>query len=200
MGTVGTYCPPDEASDERLIEQCRTGRRDVFETLVRRYEKPLYNYIRRMVSSAPDAEDLFQETFLRVYKHLEKFRTDAVFRPWLYRIATNACRDHLRRRRRRPTVSLDAPGQADGVALVDRTASPTANPSQLAGESELAERLAAAVDALPVKHRAVFLMARYDGMAYDEIARALRIPVGTVKSRMNKAVRVLLTELEEVAP
>jgi len=200
LGTGGTYYPPDEASDERLIEQCRTGRRDAFETLVRRYEKPLYNYIRRMISNAPDAEDLFQETFLRVYKHLEKFRTDAVFRPWLYQIATNACRDHLRRRRRWPTVSLDAPGQTDGVALVDRTASPTANPSQLAGESELAERLGAAVDRLPVKHRAVFLMARYDGMPYDEIARALRIPVGTVKSRMNKAVRVLLTELEEVAP
>ncbi len=200
MGTSETYGYPDETTDERLIEQCRAGCRDAFEALIRRYEKPLYNYIRRMVSNVPDAEDLFQETFLRVYKHLDRFRTDAVFRPWLYRIATNACRDHLRRRRRRPTVSLDAPGRADGIPLVDRTASPKAGPSQLAGESELAERLGAAVDALSVKHRAVFLMARYDGMPYDEIARVLRIPVGTVKSRMNKAVRVLLTELEEVAP
>jgi RNA polymerase sigma-70 factor (ECF subfamily) len=189
----------DNRTDEELIDLCREGHSAAFEVLVRRYEKRLFNYIRRMVSSAADADDLFQDTFLRVYKNLHRFRAGSPFRPWVYRIATNICRDHLRRRGRRPAVSLDAPAGPDGPSMLDQMEAPVANPSEAAREAELRERLADAVDRLPVKHRAVFLMARYESLPYEEIARALRIPVGTVKSRMSKAVHLLLAELEEVA-
>ena len=184
-------------SDEQLVALCQEGQTAAFEVLVRRYERRLFNYLRRMTGSASDAEDLFQETFLRVYTHLERFRESGLFRAWVYRIATNVCRDLLRRRKRRPETSLDGAVRHDGAPLVDRIASPAANPRDRAREAELAGRLADAVARLSVKHRAVFLMARYDGLPYEEIGRALRIPVGTVKSRMNKAVHLLMNALEE---
>jgi len=168
-----------------------------FERLVKRYEHRLYNYIRRMVGSSADAEDLFQETFLRVFRHLNRFRTSARLRPWLYRIATNLCRDHLRRRHRRPALSLDASVGGNGAALADTVAVPNPGPEEWARERELAGHIEAAIGRLSVKHRSVFVMARYEGMAYDEIGRALRIPVGTVKSRMSHAVAQVLDDIGE---
>jgi RNA polymerase sigma-70 factor (ECF subfamily) len=190
-----------ETSDEELISLVRQGKTSMFEILVKRYEMPLFNYIRRMVRSGSDAEDLFQETFLRVYTHLDSFRVSARFRPWVYRIATNLCRDHLRYKGRHPHVSLDAEVGTEGGSetVLDRIEAPTPNPSELASGTEMAELLEASVGKLSAKHRSVFLMARYEGMPYEEIARTLAIPVGTVKSRMNKAVKFLLTELQEAS-
>jgi RNA polymerase sigma-70 factor (ECF subfamily) len=188
-----------DSSDEELIRLVLQGESSAFEVLVKRYEMPLFNYIRRMVGGASDAEDLFQETFLRVYTHLDGFRVTERFRPWVYKIATNICKDHLKYRRRHPQVSLDAAiGSEDGSeTALDRMEAPIANPSELASATETAELLEAAIEKLSPKHRPVFLMARYEGMPYEEIARTLGIPVGTVKSRMNKAVQFLLSELQE---
>ena len=189
----------DQKSDEELICLVRDGITSAFEVLVKRYEMPLFNYIRRMVGNASDAEDLFQGTLLRVYSHLDRFRTTGGFRPWVYRIATNLCKDHLKYRRRHPTVSLDAGVGAEDASepLLSRIEAPVANPRELASKAETAERLETAVGKLSPKHRSVFLMARYEGMPYETIAGTLGIPVGTVKSRMNKAVKFLLSELEE---
>jgi RNA polymerase sigma-70 factor (ECF subfamily) len=109
------------------------------------------------------------------------------------------CRDHLKYRRRHQQVSLEAEVGSDDrpETLLDRIEAPAPNPNEVASAAETAELLEAAVGKLPAKHRAVFLMAKYEGMPYDEIARTLGIPVGTVKSRMNKAVQFLLAELRE---
>lgn len=170
-----------------------------FERLVRRYEPRLFNYARRILGSAADAEDVFQETFLRVYAHRHRFRAGALFRPWVYRIATNLCRDVLRKRKRRPTISLDSPGagDSDSRGLGERMASGAPTPAEAAVGSETQARLASAVEALPLKQRTVFVMARYDELPYAEIARTLRIPVGTVKSRMNAAVNKLMDAIDE---
>jgi RNA polymerase sigma-70 factor (ECF subfamily) len=165
--------------------------------LVKRYEKPLFNYICRMLGGTADADDVFQETFLRVYRHMDRFWNQGVFRPWIYRIATNLCRDHLRKRSRHPRMSLDTAGP-EGTPLQERLESARPGPGEQARETELVGALESALGELPEKHRAVFLMARYDGMRYEEIASALHIPVGTVKSRMNKAVKVLLESVEQV--
>jgi RNA polymerase sigma-70 factor (ECF subfamily) len=186
-----------QPSDEMLVRQARNGRVDAFEILVERYRQRLYAYIGRMVGNPSEAEDLFQDTFMKVYHHLDGFRDEGRFRPWLYRIATNTCRDHLRRRKLRRAFSLDARMSPEDLSLGDRLASNAPNPEEKAAEAELAQRLAAAVQKLSPRHRAVFLMARYDGMSYDEIAHSLKIPVGTVKSRMNKAVNTLLGALED---
>ena len=167
---------------------------------MKRYEMPLFNYIARMIGSRSEAEDLFQETFLRVFKHLDRFRMTGRFRPWVYRIATNLCKDHLKYRRRHRTVSLDddCGGGENSPRLADRIAARNPSPSDHARESELAGLLETAIGDLSTKHRSVFLMARYEGLSYNDIARALGIPLGTVKSRMNKAVHFLLNRLGEV--
>lgn len=174
-----------------------SGDDPAFERLVKRYEHRLFNYIRRMVGSSSDAEDLFQETFLRVYRHRGRFRISARFRPWLYRIATNLCRDHLRYRRRHPALSLNAPASDACGPLADTVAAPNPDPEECARARELAGQIEAAIGRLSLKRRSVFVMARYEGMAYGDIARALRIPVGTVKSRMNHAVAQVLDDIGE---
>lgn len=192
--SIGTDYDRD---DTLLVELARAGDARAFGDLVRRYEKPLFNYLRRMLRNATEAEDVFQETFLKVHQHLDSFREGAPFRPWLYRIATNCCRDRQRYLGRRPQVALETPlgREGDGGTLEDVIADEQPSPADHARTTETAERLAAAVHALPMKHRAVFLMARYDGLPYEEISAALDIPVGTVKSRMNKAVKLLLETL-----
>ncbi len=187
----------EQPTDEALAERARAGDTRAFEMLVKRYQQPLFNYIRRMIGNASDAEDLFQDTFMKVYSHLERFRPEGSFRGWLYRIATNTCRDALRRRKLRRAFSLDTglgPGDAPPG---ERYASGAPNPAEKAAEAELAGRLAAAVQSLSIKHRSVFLMARYEGMSYEEISQSLGIPLGTVKSRMNTAVNALMDALEE---
>lgn len=170
-----------------------------FERLVGRYEHRLFNYARRILGNASDAEDVFQETFLRVYAHRKRFRRGAPFRPWVYRIATNLCKDVLRKRKRRRVVSLDTPSTRDddSAGLGERMASSAPDPAVAAQGAETAARLARAVEALPLKQRTVFVMARYDNLPYAEIAKALKIPLGTVKSRMNTAVNTLMNALRE---
>lgn len=191
-----------EHSDEELMARASRGDADAFAALVRRYEKPLYGYVRRMLGNGVDAEDVFQDTFLRVHQHAGRYRHGAPFRPWLYKIATNLCRDRLRKRRRHPQVSLDRPAgfDADRPSPLDRVEDGCAGPDQTARKAEATVRLQEALGELPEKQRAVFLMARYDEMSYDEIARSLQVPVGTVKSRMNKAVHFLMQAVQDIWP
>ncbi|MCC6696290.1 MAG: RNA polymerase sigma factor [Candidatus Hydrogenedentes bacterium] len=187
--------------DEDLMRATCQGDMGAFGQLVRRYEGPLYRFLRRMIGNAAEAEDVFQEAILRVYLSRDRFDVNASFRPWLYRIAANCCRDRMRYWRRRPAVSLEAAsmeGHTEGH--IGHLAARTPAPDGLAEAEELRERLEAAVARLPIKHREVFLMARYEGMPYEEISESLGVPVGTVKSRMNKAVRVLMNQLEEFLP
>lgn len=188
-----------EQRDESLMALWLDGHENAFAVLVRRYEKPLFNFLRRMAGNAGDAEDLFQETFLRVHQHRRRYRAGAPFKPWLYCIAANLCRDRLRYRARRPSVSLDAPIGESGDALGNQFTAPGENADGPARRAETQARLERALATLPVKHRTVFLMARYEDMPYEEIANALGIPVGTVKSRMNKAVKCLMKALDDEA-
>lgn len=196
MEQSGTYTAAEtgEPSDEVLMSRTKAGDENALAVLVRRYEQSLFNYALRMLGNAADAEDVFQETFLRVHLHRNRFWGSAPFKPWVYRIATNLCKDRLRYRKRRPEVQ---PGV--GVDFPDPVASypdGATSPDEAAAANERAARMQAAVASLGVKHRAVFLMAHQEGLSYVEIARALRIPVGTVKSRMNKAVNTLMAVLE----
>ena len=197
-GVVATV-DGEEASDEWLMAQVKLGDDKSLATLIRRYEGPLYNFARKMVGNASDAEDIFQETFLRVHLHRKRFWNGSAFRPWLYRIATNLCKDRLRYRQRRPETPVSAlarPGSEEEPDLIARTATSGVRPDEAAEAQELAGRMEQALADLSVKHRAVFLMAHQEGLSYGEIAKALRIPTGTVKSRMNKAVKQLTAAME----
>lgn len=171
------------------------GDESALAALIHRYEAPLFNYARKMLGNAADAEEVFQESFLRVYQHRARFRRGAPFRPWLYRITTNLCKDRLRYRKRRPEIpvsSLARPGEEMEYDPLSKKAVEALQPDEAAMAGELAVRMETALASLSVKHRAVFLMAHQEGLSYAEIATALRIPTGTVKSRMNKAVRQLM--------
>ncbi len=199
MDDTSTYkaAGDTEISDEALMNRVKTGDNDALAVLVRRYEQPLFNYACKMLGNRSDAEDVFQETFLRVHLHGHRFWGNAPFRPWLYRIATNLCKDRLRYRKRRPEVPVSALHRdEDWPDPVAQWAATSNRPDEAAQASERSVIMERALADLSVKHRAVFLMAHQEGLSYAEIARALWIPVGTVKSRMNKAVNQLLAAME----
>lgn len=198
MDDASTYTPEGKSdpADEDLMARVKSGDDGALEQLVRRYEQPLFQYARRMLGNAADAEDVFQEAFLRVFLHRNRFWSGAPFRPWLYRIATNLCRDRLRYRARRREIQPEADdGFLDPIA---RAPAAGIAPDAAAEGEERGRRMREALGALSVKHRAVFLMAHQEGLTYAEIARVLRIPAGTVKSRMNKAVSQLMAALESI--
>ncbi|MHC4952368.1 MAG: sigma-70 family RNA polymerase sigma factor [Planctomycetota bacterium] len=187
-------------SDEGLVVAAQKGDRDAFAQLVRRYESQVYTMSMRLLSNREDARDLAQEVFLTVYQSLDRFRGEAQFRTWLYRVTINRCRDEIRRRRTvkhtRP-VSLEAlagaPGDADGGhALEPEAREPSPEAVARGREAELA--VSDAVSRLPDELRETIVLRDVQDLAYDDIARVLEVPVGTVRSRLNRA-RTRLAEL-----
>jgi len=178
-----------DLSDESLMERVQKGETQLLELLIKRYEKPLFAYAFRVMQQRPAAEDAFQETFLRIFRKRDSYRAGAAFRPWLYTICLNTCRDALRARGRRPESELDK------TVLVVADAQP--GPETLSAQTILGERIKAAMEALPDKQREVFLLSYYQQLQYPEVAEILEIPVGTVKSRMFHASRFLAEKLKD---
>jgi RNA polymerase sigma-70 factor (ECF subfamily) len=181
-------------TDEELLLQYRLhASRGAFEELVRRYERELYSYLRRYMTDATLAEDVFQATFLQLHLKADQFEEGRKVRPWLYTIATNQAIDAQRRNRRHKMVSLDRRGQQDAAkddvgSLVELlTSREPGAASNLEGE-ERREWIRQAIADLPDALREAVLLVYYQGMKYREAADVLGIPVGTVKSRMHAAI------------
>lgn len=188
--------PPD--SDEHLLERLRAGERDVFGTLVRRYERELFGYLRRYLGDDDLADDVFQNTFVAVYTKLGQYEPGRPVRPWLYAIATNQAIDALRRRNRRADQRADAATTADEDGqprpLFELLPAPGDGPPDSADRAEQRELVRAAVDRLPDLLRQVITLAYFQGLKYRDVADALDIPVGTVKSRLHAALARLTEE------
>ena len=187
----------DRLSDEDLLSRFRRGQREVFGTLVRRYQRELYGYLRRYLGDPHLADDVFQTTFVQVFAKAGQYEPGRPVRPWLYAIATNQAIDALRRAGRHPAVSLeqaetDVEGERRG--LVDLLEAREADPFDNVDAAETRELVRGCIDRLPDFLRTVLLMAYYQGLKYQEIADALDIPLGTVKSRLHAAV-AKLTEI-----
>jgi RNA polymerase sigma-70 factor (ECF subfamily) len=183
-------------SDEQLLLDYRTsGDRSVFATLVRRYQRELYSYLRRYLGDAEMAEDAFQATFLQVHLKCEQFEEGRRFRPWLYAIATNQAIDAQRRNKRHCMVSLDRVGNsADGDEvgkLVDLLVSNDGDPFDHVTQYERGEWVRQALGELSEQMQSVVQLVYYQGMKYREAAEVLSIPVGTVKSRLHSAIAKL---------
>jgi RNA polymerase sigma-70 factor (ECF subfamily) len=181
------------ATDEVLLEALRDGQTDVFGTLVRRYERELYGYLRRYLNDDTLAEDVFQNTFLQVFVKRRQYEPGRPVRPWLYAIATNQAIDALRRQGRHPTLSLEQPAEGDGepgepATWLTSLEASGPGPLDLLTEQERCERIRASVERLPDLLRPVLILAYYQGLKYREIADVLGIPVGTVKSRLHAAI------------
>ncbi len=181
-------------TDEQLLLQYRaTGDRSLFEALVHRYERELYNYLCRYLGKPEMAEDVFQATCMLLHQKCQKFEEGRRFRPWLYAVATNAAIDAQRRDKRHRAVSLDRAGAGsdDSGKLVDLLISEDPDPLAQASSLESGEWVQQALDQLSDQMRNVVHLVYYQGLKYREAADALDIPVGTVKSRLNAAIRKL---------
>lgn len=169
---------PDE---EALLRDARRGNLDAFNALIDRHQRAVYNLCLRMLGSPTAAEDAAQDAFLSAFRHIGDFK-GASFRAWLSRIAANACTDELRRRARRPALSLDAP--APGAADPPDVADAAPGPEAAAVRGEERARIQTALLRLPADQRLAVVLCDLQGYAYEEIAEAMRTSLGTVKSRI----------------
>ena len=187
-----------DIDEAELIARSRQGDLDAFNRLVERYQRPVYNLCLRMLTAPQAAEDATQDAFIAAYRALDSFRGGS-FRAWLFRIATNACYDELRRRRSRPILSLDEPQGAEQLPLDLPHPGPTLE--EHAQRLELARYLQEALDALPVDQRLAIVLCDIQGFDYSEIAEITGASLGTVKSRIARArLRGLLTAHRELLP
>jgi RNA polymerase sigma-70 factor (ECF subfamily) len=192
---------PHEPDDAALMERFGRGDDDAFRTLVRRHEGGLLRYFFRRCQDRTLAEDCTQEVFLRLVRHRGRWRPDAKFTTYLYRIAENHWIDRWRSRKAAPgTTSLDEPlsgGAGEAVSFSQTVEAPVRAPHAAASDLEIGARVRAALARLSDEQRAVFDMAEVRGMKYADIGAALGIPVGTVKSRMHAATTRLRELLED---
>jgi RNA polymerase sigma-70 factor (ECF subfamily) len=187
--------PVPDATDESLLLRYRdTGDIEAFEWLVHRYEKPLFNYLLRYLHSESLAEEVFQVTFLKLHEKCDLFTADRQFRPWLYSIATHLAIDALRREGRHRSVSLDqerADSDTDVGTLLKLLRSQTPSPPEQLQAEERAQWARQAVDELPEHLRVIVLLAYFQGLKLQEVSEILQKPLGTVKSRLHKALLAL---------
>jgi len=179
-------------SDEELVEACRAGEASAFDVLVGRWEDRIRGAAYRILGSEDEARDVAQEAFLKAYRGLPGFKREARFSSWLYQIATNQCRDRLRRRKTRPQVSLDALEEAGGALIVETRQ----GAHERLQERDLAETVKRAIHALPEEQRVVVILKEYQELTFLEIAQALDVPVSTVKTRLYRGLGQLRLRLE----
>jgi len=177
-------------SDEELMLNYREGDEVAFEMLYRKYEKPVLDFIYRMVMSADEAENLCQETFFRVVRARKNYQVRATFRTWLFQIALNLCRDRRRKMRHRSHLSFNAPAPAQNdsdAELQDLLADPSSDLIKHIETAELGALVQRAVAALPEDEHLVVVLKEYQGLEFSEIAEIMDCPVGTLKSLNHRA-------------
>lgn len=173
-----------ERSDAEILAEVAAGDIDAYGKIVGRYRGRLYNFVFRFVSDRETAEDIVQETFLRAFRKRKEYRAIANFSTWLFTIAGNLAKSELRRRKRWRLFSLHRDDDSDsGMELPDETY----RPDKVAESSLADDQIHDAIAALPENYRQVILLRDVEGMAYQEIAEIVDCPVGTVKSRVNRA-------------
>ena len=184
--------------EQKWVDAAREGDQEAFEELVRLYEKRVLALTRRMCRNPEDAAEAAQEAFFAAWQGLKSFRGDSSFSTWLYRLASNACVDLLRREgKRQAAVSLD-----DEDLNLDLPAS-VPSPQEEAERRELREEIEAGLRALPPEYRAVLVLREMQQLRYDEISQVLGLDVGTVKSRISrgrKKLRAFLLERGNFSP
>ena len=176
-------------TDRELMVAFQEGDPEAFAALCGRYESWLINFFYKMCYDRTLAEDLKQETFLRLIRHRAKYRPEATFRTYLCTVARNLFIDHHRSRKSAPkTISADLRVTEDGATLGDLLPAKDAAVEKRVADREATELVRKALEELPEGQRMVFVLAMFQGLKYREISEALAVPVGTVKSRMNAAV------------
>ncbi len=182
-----------------MIRRAQEGDHPAFDALVRRYDKDVLRLALQVVGSPEEARDLYQEAFLKVYRSLRNFRMEARFSTWLYRVVTNVCLDHLRRRNARKEVAVPQPeeGKPEYFQNVpdDR---PTLDPERATHSKEIARRIQAALDRLNPRERMVFELKHYQGLKLRAIGEMCNTSEQTVKNCLFRATQKLRSELGDL--
>ncbi len=190
---------PDE-TERRLVEAAQRGDEAAFAELVRLYDRSVLRIALRILRSADEAQDAYQEAFLKVYRKLGTFRFQCRLHTWIYRIATNACLDQLRRRKSRPEFTAletsDVPGRSPLDLATDTN--PRSSPDRMASSSEKRKRVDQAMERLSERERIVFTLRHYGGMRLREISEANSMSEESVKQCLFRATRKLRKELVDV--
>lgn len=187
--------------DTVLIERCQKGDRTAFDELIRRHSERAYKYAFRLTGNAEEASDVVGDAFVRVFNAMKNFKGQSAFTTWLYRIITNCFLDLRKKDRSKQTTSLDAMLQTPDGEMARQIEDPNRNPYQEAERSSREDRVMLAVDQLAEYQKAMIMMFHVEMLSYEEIAEALDLPIGTVKSRLNRArlsLREILTRDEEL--
>lgn len=191
------------ADDRTLIERAQAGDRPAFEALVRRYDRQVLRLALNVLGSTEDARDVYQEAFLKIYRNLPRFRFECAFYTWIYRIVTNICLDHLRRRRSHPEeqpplLPASASDERPNGDFFERQQGNGTHfdPEREVLGREIGRQVEAALEALSPRERMVFEMRHYQGMKLRAIGEALDTTEETVKNSLFRATRKLRTQLE----
>ena len=188
--------------DDELMERYRAGDEEAFTLLVRRHQQPLINFIARYINDRDGAEDLAQETFIRIFKASRHYKPgQAHFKTWMYHIASNLCKNELRNRGRRNRYRVDnvvdSGGDAEQIDLIENAPAEAASQPEVALErKELRNAIQRTIAELPEKYRVPLILRDLQGLSYDEISDALELRSGTTKSRINRARLMLKDKLK----
>lgn len=176
-----------EHNEQLLLDRAKAGDVTAFEELIDSYQKKVFNLALRIIGNYDDAADLAQETFVRIFKAISNFKEQSSFSTWVYRITTNVCLDEIRKRKNKKFVSLDEDIHMDDGDMKRQVVSEDPGPDDAAERAEVRRVVNNAINKLPEDQRAVITLRDLHGMSYEEIAKILDCPGGTVKSRINRA-------------
>ena len=190
-------------SDQDVVRHAVQGREAAYRELIRRYQRPVFSLVYRMVRDRELAEDLAQETFIKVLNAIDSYRPEYKFSSWIFKIANNAAIDHLRRRGLN-TLSLDGSPHAESADAIEATTLQISDgaESQLdeVASRELGSQIEVAINQLRPEYRSCIILRHIDGRPYEEIAEMLDLPLGTVKTYIHRArneLRILLADSRE---
>ncbi|MCD4657381.1 MAG: sigma-70 family RNA polymerase sigma factor [Planctomycetes bacterium] len=190
--------------DVELMLEIKAGSKSAFNKLVKRHQRMVINFFYKNLWDKSQAEDMAQELFLRLFKSAKNYQPQAKFTTFMYRVARNLLIDYYRSTRNKPgTVSLQggsSSGNDDELQIIDTISSSESQPGQHSESLEIGEAIQEAISKLPEDQRVVFIMGEFERMQYKEIAKALDIPIGTVKSRMHAAFIKLRKLLAKYSP
>ncbi|MCC6484466.1 MAG: sigma-70 family RNA polymerase sigma factor [Armatimonadetes bacterium] len=184
--------------EARLIERCKLRDAAAYNELYSLYERKMYNFALRMSGNPDDAEDIVQETFIRVFNAIQNFRGEANFSTWVFRIANNVFLDMRKKAKAHPQTSLQDALELEESEVTRQIEDPSPQPQDVAQQAELNRIMQRAINSLPDYQKTMVILYHTQNKSYEEIAEIMNLPIGTVKSRLNRARIALKSKLQPI--
>lgn len=185
-------------ADKELVRQVQQGNKRAFDLLVLKYQRRIMRLLARMINDPAEVEDVAQETFIKAYRALPKFRGDSNFYTWLYRIAINSARNWQTASRRRPLQFIEYKNEEGETFSLEETLTDSSTPELELASRQVASTINSAINGLTPELRTAILLREIEGLSYEEIAQAMGCPIGTVRSRIFRAREAIVEQLRQV--